>query len=1200
MSLKSQPLKIEGAYEYKSRTQPKGLNKVFVNFAAEFCLTKGMIKLYDEMLDNLHLLLDVDASRVSIEPPLESNPGRAPIPLMTNVAYKKDLTYHCTIMIDGKRYLKIPAMVGSRGCNLRNMTDDQKIEAGECYLEPGGFFIVGGKRKTINLQEYLASSQIITHKNAEGGSESEITCSLDKQTVKIKLETDKSGEILFVATYQIHGKSNIYLIFSIIIKYSGYDEMGGAEIIDTVNDLILTHFNSVDESSVRFILKLSELKFKAEDVESSIRLSYDENLKMKQQQIKPTQDEFFSKFLSNIFPHVQGYGKIQALAYMVARTIKCQLELRRYDNRDDYGNKRLDDAGASITKLLAGYMSGVKKNGERISSDDIEKYLITSFNPGSWGVNLPKSSSKRDNITDNLIPQGVMSYNSQITRISTPMSRETKNAAVRAVHSSQLGFICPYKTPDADGCGLIKNLSSTCVISGKRDPVQFLTSVTFESEDGVQAFCELNEDGFYFYGRHITLNQDLSLSQSDGGKLFMVNGYILGYFSLELLPILKRLKHTREFYDVCILFNPVDDCIEVYTDGSRVCRPLLTVDEDGTLPIKSIERYEEMDPLELVILGCVEFVHAKEQEFIFISQSEFHLEGEMKKWLNRGEKNYLRPTHCEIHPSAIFSISSATCPLGNMNESARVSYQSNMNDQALSSVCTNLKERFDTSFKCIITPTQPIFQTDMNETSGLNSQPNGETLTCALIAMKENNEDSGVGKSEYFKRRMRYIKFITIVVMINPSSSEILGVWFNNNPQAAGKVLNESKYHAIHLDGESAGLPRIGSTIVEGDKILSKYEFTKGQYSMAESDRSVTVGIGESGVIDSIHITSSMKRTGPSQLESKKKIMIRVRQEREQGTGDKVTARYSQKGTWGQILPERQLPRVKYGPNKGVVPDAFISPLSQPSRMTLAMPFELFMSKAALYNTDVPYVDATSFQHEVDIQGSIDTLSEVRRKWAETHPEEVDEWIREFGEGVPYLNKFHLGKEVMCHPDGRTLAEAIDMGPMHYQVLRHHQIDKFQLRCFGSVDTNRQPVKGRSNEGGTKVGEMEKDGLLSHGAMYTTQERLLTSSDAAEIDICTNCGNVAVYEKVDNVIQAKCSICSVTYRCENKTCAATVWEKCSIQIKGSNCLQCRSGSKMTQVVPSFGRAVTTGISNQVLRMPNGMGFNVTYMTKRDD
>lgn len=69
--------------------------------------------------------------------------------------------------------------------------------------------------------------------------------------------------------------------------------------------------------------------------------------------------------------------------------------------------------------------------------------------------------------------------------------------------------------------------------------------------------------------------------------------------------------------------------------------------------------------------------------------------------------------------------------------------------------------------------------------------------------------------------------------------------------------------------------------------------------------------------------------------------------------------------------------------------------------------------------------------------------------------------------------------------------------------------DKSQVRSTGPVmAVTRQPVKGRKKHGGIRLGEMERDALLSHGAAFCLQDRLMGCSDAHLAFVCAGCGSL--------------------------------------------------------------------------------------------
>src|SRR5271155_5312049 len=102
---------------------------------------------------------------------------------------------------------------------------------------------------------------------------------------------------------------------------------------------------------------------------------------------------------------------------------------------------------------------------------------------------------------------------------------------------------------------------------------------------------------------------------------------------------------------------------------------------------------------------------------------------------------------------------------------------------------------------------------------------------------------------------------------------------------------------------------------------------------------------------------------------------------------------------------------------------------------------------------------------------------------------------------------YHGNEPMYSGVTGREFAADIYLGVVYYQRLRHMVNDKFQVRTTGQVNAlTGQPIKGRSKGGGIRVGEMERDSLIAHGAAFLLQDRLMNCSDAQRAWICRTCG----------------------------------------------------------------------------------------------
>lgn len=190
------------------------------------------------------------------------------------------------------------------------------------------------------------------------------------------------------------------------------------------------------------------------------------------------------------------------------------------------------------------------------------------------------------------------------------------------------------------------------------------------------------------------------------------------------------------------------------------------------------------------------------------------------------------------------------------------------------------------------------------------------------------------------------------------------------------------------------------------------------------------------------------------------------------------STRHGQKGTIGITLPQRDMPFTA----EGMSPDLIFNPHGMPTRMTMGQLAETLASKAAANIGEL--FDGTPFS-DYDVT-------------------EIPKVLKELG-----MDEYGT-EEMYCGMTGRKMKARIFIGPMFYLRLKHMVLDKLHSRSMGPRQAiTRQPMEGRSKDGGLKIGEMEKDSMVAHGIGQFLKERMMENSDITTAMVCDKCGTFA-------------------------------------------------------------------------------------------
>jgi len=542
----------------------------------------------------------------------------------------------------------------------------------------------------------------------------------------------------------------------------------------------------------------------------------------------------------------------------------------------------------------------------------------------------------------------------------------------------------------------------------------------------------------------------------------------------------EKLKEERRkgkiSHNVNVYYNDKSDVVEIECGKGRARRPLIVVKDGRPLltenHIKQLEK-DEISWNDLIQQGVIEYLDAAEEENCYTSFFDSELTQEN--------------THLEITPLAMLGLATSLVPYANFNQSTRLNAGSKNQKQALGFYVSNFSLRMDMDVNLLYQPQMPIVQTSIHEISDYDKHPAGQNLVVAIMSYKGYNmEDAiilnqgsiqrGLARSSYYRpsiaEELRYAGGLVDEVSI--PDKDVKG------------YKSEKDYRFLEPDG----IIYPEANIKEGDVIIGKtspprFLSSLDEYNLASSTRresSVAVKHGEKGVVDFILITENE--------EGNKLVQVRVRDEREPEVGDKFTSRHGQKGIIGLIVPEGDIPFSA----SGIKPDLIFSPHGIPSRMTISHLIELVAGKTGSLNSR--YINGTTFDAEPE---------EKLRK------ELLSLGFRENGTETLYNGE-----------TGEQYEARIYMGNMYYLKLKHMVANKLHSRARGPIQLlTRQPTEGRAKEGGLRLGEMEKDTFVAHGAALLLKERF--DSDKTTVPVCESCGLIAVRDEFKN--RSYCPIC---------------------------------------------------------------------------
>jgi len=512
-------------------------------------------------------------------------------------------------------FARMPVMVQSSLCTIRSGGADYRN--GECPHDPGGYFIVNGREKTLVVQERISPNIIFCFSPKDCVYHAEYDA-IAHRVSTMRIVVRKFGSSPFRVTLP-----GIDTEIPILILWRA---LGGQQDAWQLHIDTKDASQSVEDASVA-ITQTAALEWLDKYCDSPSLL-----------------------LERRVYPNMAPNMKCLQLCLQWATYLNCLHGRQPFHDRDHVNAKRLDTAGAMMgtmfVHLFHQMLSLIKKSAvvllnknkklrpnRLIQPQHITDGIKYALATGNWKI---KSSAfaGRVGVSQLLNRNTYISCISQLRRVDTGIDSQQKIIAPRLLYGNQWGYMCPSETPEGGPCGLVKQLALSTHITTQCDTVTLMQLVAEHHKSG-----------------------GCSLVFHNGAPIATVANVT------DLASVLRRERRARTISsDTCIAMEKSN--LYLWTDSGRVSRPVFVVQMGKILITKEQVHDLKAERLrwdDLFSLGVIENLSIYEEQTALIAL--------------RPDDLKLDHTHCELDPALILGTLASTIPYPDHNQSPRNVYQ---------------------------------------------------------------------------------------------------------------------------------------------------------------------------------------------------------------------------------------------------------------------------------------------------------------------------------------------------------------------------------------------------------------------------------------------------------------------------------------------------------------------------------------------